>query len=256
MSMSSNSLQDCTKACTNNNQCVAASYVGGKNAGTCYLKSSNKGTTTNSNVDSIELYAPGPAPSPTGATSTPAPTSSAPSSSVTPPPKPSSTPAATSSSTPAPVPTPAPGPAQAIVNGGFESADMSVWGISGIGLSSNTGRSTVNPRTGKYSFQAQGAIFNINPFSVTLAQTVSLMPGKTYNLALSTKQNVPTCVFSGFYNEFPIFANFKFSGTNYATTTAQIPGIATLSGPGVLRISATDCAGTSVWFDDISLTQA
>ena len=133
---------------------------------------------------------------------------------------------------------------------------MSVWSVNGIGLSPNTGRSTVNPRTGKYSFQAQGAIFGVNPFSVTLSQRVSLAPGKTYNLALSTKQNVPTCVFSGFYNELPIFANFKFKGTNYATTTAQIPGLATLSGPGVLSVSATDCVGTSVWFDDISLTPA
>lgn len=133
---------------------------------------------------------------------------------------------------------------------------MTVWSVNGIGLSPNTGRSTINPRTGKYSFQADGAFFNVSPFSVTLSQKVSVKPGRTYNLALSTKQDVPSCVFKGFYDAYPIFADVKFSGTNYATTTAQIPGLATLSGSGVLSITAFDCFGTSVWFDDISLTPA
>ncbi|KAF3009848.1 hypothetical protein E8E13_010523 [Curvularia kusanoi] len=288
-SQSTDSFEDCAKACANNSQCVAASFVGGKGAGTCYLKSSNNGPTINSNVDSIELYtAPAPvsssavassaavssaaassaaassAAASSAAASSAAASSAAASSAAAS--SPSTASAATSTpapiskpapiSTPAPVSTPAPAPTQVIVNGGFESSDMSPWTIGGIGYSSSTGRSTVNPRTGKYSFQAQGMLFAISPFSVTLSQTVSVVPGKAYNLALSTKQNVPSCMFSGFYNEVPIFANVKFTGTNYATTTAQIPSLSTLSKNGVLRISATGCFGTSVWFDDISLTQA
>lgn len=56
-SMSTDSLQTCAKACTDNSQCVAASYVGGKGAGTCYLKSTNNGASSNGNVDCMsQLY--------------------------------------------------------------------------------------------------------------------------------------------------------------------------------------------------------
>ena len=49
--MPSNSLGECTGACASNSQCVAASYVGGKSPGHCYLKSKNNGATQNANVD-------------------------------------------------------------------------------------------------------------------------------------------------------------------------------------------------------------
>lgn len=50
-SMSAASLDDCNQACANNAQCVAASFVGGKGAGQCYLKNENDGAVANSNVD-------------------------------------------------------------------------------------------------------------------------------------------------------------------------------------------------------------
>lgn len=37
-----NSLKACTQACASNTRCVAASFVGGKDAGTCYLKGTKK----------------------------------------------------------------------------------------------------------------------------------------------------------------------------------------------------------------------
>jgi hypothetical protein len=49
--MPSNSLDDCTGACASDSQCVAASYVGGKSSGYCYLKNKNTGANQNSNVD-------------------------------------------------------------------------------------------------------------------------------------------------------------------------------------------------------------
>lgn len=45
------SLASCTTACSNNAQCIAASFVGGSGAGQCYLKSKNNGKTVNGNVD-------------------------------------------------------------------------------------------------------------------------------------------------------------------------------------------------------------
>lgn len=51
MNMNAPSLQVCTETCANDPQCVAASYVGGKGAGHCYLKNSNNGANTNDNVD-------------------------------------------------------------------------------------------------------------------------------------------------------------------------------------------------------------
>ena len=45
------SLQACTQACAGDAQCVAASFVGGKGAGTCYLKNTKNGGSSNDNVD-------------------------------------------------------------------------------------------------------------------------------------------------------------------------------------------------------------
>jgi hypothetical protein len=45
------SLRACTKACVDNDQCVAASFVGGQGDGQCYLKNKNNGANPNSNVD-------------------------------------------------------------------------------------------------------------------------------------------------------------------------------------------------------------
>lgn len=49
--LSAPSYQACAQICANNADCVAASYVGGKGPGHCYLKSKNNGATTNEKVD-------------------------------------------------------------------------------------------------------------------------------------------------------------------------------------------------------------
>lgn len=50
-SMYAASLRACTKSCVDNDQCVAASFVGGQRDGQCYLKNKNNGANPNSNVD-------------------------------------------------------------------------------------------------------------------------------------------------------------------------------------------------------------
>ncbi|KAG9198121.1 hypothetical protein G6514_010447 [Epicoccum nigrum] len=145
-----------------------------------------------------------------------------------------------------------PTPTNVIVNGGFESPNMSPWYISGLYF--DAGRSTSKPHSGKYSFRAHGSVRFL--FDVTLSQKVSVVPDTAYNLFLSVKQNIPTCVFSGFYEDVPIFADVKLTGTDYATIAAQIPIFATGFDSGALTIAATGCLGTSVWFDDISMTPA
>ena len=45
------SLQACTQACAADKQCAAASFVGGKVAGTCYLKETKSGASINDNVN-------------------------------------------------------------------------------------------------------------------------------------------------------------------------------------------------------------
>lgn len=47
------SLGACTQACARNTECVAASFVGGKGAGTCYLKSTQNNGNINDNVDGM-----------------------------------------------------------------------------------------------------------------------------------------------------------------------------------------------------------
>jgi hypothetical protein len=49
----SETLQDCAGACAANEQCVAASFVGGRGSGRCYLKGTNNGANINDNVDGM-----------------------------------------------------------------------------------------------------------------------------------------------------------------------------------------------------------
>lgn len=49
--LGASSLKVCTQTCAENADCVAASFVGGKGAGACYLKSTNNGASINDNVD-------------------------------------------------------------------------------------------------------------------------------------------------------------------------------------------------------------
>jgi len=44
-------LQACTQACAGDAHCVAASFVGGKGAGNCYLKNTKNGGSANGGVD-------------------------------------------------------------------------------------------------------------------------------------------------------------------------------------------------------------
>ena len=45
------SLEACTQACADNVECVAASFVGGKGDGRCYLKNTKNGGSANDGVD-------------------------------------------------------------------------------------------------------------------------------------------------------------------------------------------------------------
>ena len=50
-SLYATSLEACTNACASDTACVAASFVGGRGDGQCYLKNRNNGASVNSNVD-------------------------------------------------------------------------------------------------------------------------------------------------------------------------------------------------------------
>lgn len=49
--MYAESLEACTQFCAGNNECAAASYVGGKGAGHCYLKGTKNDANPNDGVD-------------------------------------------------------------------------------------------------------------------------------------------------------------------------------------------------------------
>lgn len=49
--MYAESLEACTQFCAGNKDCAAASYVGGKGAGHCYLKGTKNGANANDGVD-------------------------------------------------------------------------------------------------------------------------------------------------------------------------------------------------------------
>ncbi|KAF1929458.1 uncharacterized protein M421DRAFT_139247 [Didymella exigua CBS 183.55] len=55
-SLGASNFEACAQSCADNADCIAASFVGGKGSGACYLKSRNNGASTNDNVDGISLY--------------------------------------------------------------------------------------------------------------------------------------------------------------------------------------------------------
>lgn len=52
-SQSTESLQACTQTCAADTKCVAASFVGGKGSGRCYLKSAKNNADFNDNVNGM-----------------------------------------------------------------------------------------------------------------------------------------------------------------------------------------------------------
>ncbi|KAF2999426.1 hypothetical protein E8E13_007443 [Curvularia kusanoi] len=70
-----NTIEACSQACLANPECVAASFVGGKLNGVCYMKRTKEAQTDTSSVDGLFLadafVAPSPSPSPSASASSP-----------------------------------------------------------------------------------------------------------------------------------------------------------------------------------------
>jgi hypothetical protein len=279
-SAGADNLDDCTEACAAAPQCVAASYVGGKSAGQCYLKAKNNGASENSNVDSFYYDANAVLPSASASavvspTSTPAAgpsstpvvapsrTPAAASSST-----PSNTPAAASSNTPAPsasraasssapvpVPTIAPVPAQVVANSGFESGSgntPSGWTYTG---GNAAGRVPKNPFKGAYSFQTSGSIFGS---TATLRQDLKVVPGKAYTVQLFAAQGVSApCVIDVKFGRNTLFMTLPIPTPLYMSSIGTITSAMTSSGAGGLAITVT-CPWasplTTLSIDEVTVT--
>ena len=288
-STGADSLGDCTEACSAAPQCVAASYVGGKSAGQCYLKTKNNVASVNSNVDSYYYDAnagssvsvavsststPSAVPSSTPAVASSSTPAVAPSStpavapSSTPAVAPSSTPAAASSSTPAlsssraasssapvSVPTIAPVPAQIIANSGFESgsgSSPSGWTYTGAIAA---GRVQKNPFKGAYSFQTSGAIFGS---TATLRQDLKVVPGKAYTVQLFAAQGVSApCVIDVKFGRNTLLMTLPIPTPFYTPSIGMITSAMTSSGAGTLAITVTcpwASALTTLSLDEVTVT--
>jgi hypothetical protein len=262
-STGANSLEECTEACAAAAQCVAASYVGGKSAGQCYLKTKNNGATSNANVDSF--YYDANAASPSASSSA----SAAVTPSNTPAAAPSSTPAAAassstsarsatraaSSSTSAPVSSATPIPSQVVANSGFESgsgSSPSGWTYTGANAA---GRVQRNPFKGAYSFQVSGALFGS---TATLKQDLTVVPGKAYTVQLYAAQGVSApCVIDVKYGRNTVFMSLPIPAPLYAPSIGMITSAMTSSSAGTLAITVT-CPPASVLttlsIDEVTIT--
>ncbi|RYO66222.1 hypothetical protein AA0116_g2972 [Alternaria tenuissima] len=64
------SLEACTQACAGDTQCLAASFVGGKGDGRCYLKNTKNGGSVNDGVDAVYVVSNTVQPSSSASSST------------------------------------------------------------------------------------------------------------------------------------------------------------------------------------------
>ncbi|KAG9198823.1 hypothetical protein G6514_009373 [Epicoccum nigrum] len=276
--MNSDSLQSCNKACADNAQCVAASYVGGKGAGHCYLKGTNNGASGSDNVDgfAIDTRVPATSTISSSSSSTPVSTTSAivssasstdSSSSVTSPssassstPSPTPTPSSTTP-TPTPTPTKPTGP-QLLVNPSFEDGSgiaASPWTPNPTRNSASTaGRVASDMHSGQYSYKVSSS--NGGYFTYWLEQPVTVVPGQAYDVSLwakatsdmascyvltylnSARPATPVLTPTGEYKQFTVtYPSSFFKQTAYTFTA-------------VISCSGARAGGT-VWLDDVTMTQ-
>ncbi|KAH6618431.1 hypothetical protein C7974DRAFT_474292 [Boeremia exigua] len=206
------SLGSCTLACYEDARCVAASFVGGSGAGHCYLKTKNNGKTFNDNVDDVSSasipVASSLAPeSPSSISSVATTVSTQTRDDPTP-----TTVAETATSVMSTQTSPTPTvifPIQVVRNPSFEfgdGSDPTDWTVERLYIidAGASGRVQIEPRTGAYAIRGRG-IPN-GGFDVYLSQTVTVIPGASYNIESFCKAD---------------YQRFLF-GTSYTSISTQV----------------------------------
>jgi hypothetical protein len=122
-----------------------------------------------------------------------------------------------------------------------------------------TGRIQGNAHTGAYSFQAQGQSLII-PWTLNLAQTISVVPGKAYNVQLFAKQTIPgNCVLQVSYNNVPLVLGTSVPLNSYMASTALVSSLMTTASGSSATLSirafcTTGGSTSSLWIDDVNVT--
>jgi hypothetical protein len=124
---------------------------------------------------------------------------------------------------------------------------------------SNSGRVQGNAHTGAYSFQAQGQ-FLIIPWTLNLAQTISVVPGKAYTVQFFAKQLIPgNCVLQASFNNVPLALGTSVPLIGYTASIAPISSLLTTASGSSASLSITAFCATggstsSLWLDDVTVT--
>ncbi|KZM22124.1 hypothetical protein ST47_g6710 [Ascochyta rabiei] len=259
--MEASSLQVCTQACADNSQCVAASYVGGKGAGHCYLKDKNDGVSNNDNVDAIAID--------TRVVATPSPVSSIMASSSTATPTPSdvvsSTPSASSS--PPATSDPISSASSAMSTSSSSSSEVA-------SFTSSSSSATVSPTTSSSTTSS----ISVGDLSSTSSMTsaipsssdVSLTPTPTPTptstpTSTSTSTPTPTSTSTATPTPTQILLNPGFEdGTGNSATSWTVSGAPFLAGnigrlsgdshSGSYSFQATPLANNAQWVAALSQT--
>lgn len=164
----------------------------------------------------------------------------------------------------------APTPTQVLQNGGFEFGNgntASSWTLQAPGLltllSSTVGRVNSNARSGGYSLQVLSPSL-LPGAATTLKQTVTVVPGKAYDVSIWAKKSslASLCSVSTYYNNalLGVSGSLQVATTDvaYTQTVRRVTAGMTASGSGTLQFTFV-CTGvlfqSNLFIDDITMTQ-
>ncbi|KAH7068420.1 hypothetical protein BKA63DRAFT_114103 [Paraphoma chrysanthemicola] len=129
------------------------------------------------------------------------------------------------SSTPLPSPTPPAPPLQLVTNPSFElgtGPDPTSWTIERLYIidAAASGRFASNPRTGTYAIRGRGQLGG--GYDVTLSQTMTVVPGSSYNIEVFAKQTTAGFCSVSIYLGDRAVREFAPPGTTYTSISAAV----------------------------------
>jgi hypothetical protein len=95
---------------------------------------------------------------------------------------------------------------------------------------------------------------------LNLAQTISVVPGKAYNVQLFAKQTIlGNCVFQVSYNNVALVLGTSVPLNSYTASIAPVSALMTAASGSSATLSITAVCATggltsSLWIDDITVT--
>ncbi|OAL43238.1 hypothetical protein IQ07DRAFT_606026 [Pyrenochaeta sp. DS3sAY3a] len=154
-------------------------------------------------------------------------------------------------------------PTQLVLNPSFElgdGTDPSFWTIERLYVidAGATGRFQTNPRTGDYSIRGRGQ--PNGGYDVTLSQTVTVVPGASYNIEVFAKQTTDGYCSISIYFGNQVIREFAPPGTAYTSIAGVVnipvgdPVRQALFVDGACSLPSDSAANYDLFIDDVTMT--